>query len=288
MKNIAIVPNIVKDRDLVHTKRVINIVKKFNANIMVSEKVASDVNLSINGYKEKDLYSKPDLVIVLGGDGTLLNTARQAAPNNIPILGINLGQLGFLVELENRNLEDFFEKLFSGDYTIDSRMMIEAELIRNGKRIERFTALNDIVVTRGAFSRIINLNVFVDNQYVDLYPADGIVAATPTGSTAYSLSAGGPIVDPDMSVIILTPICPHTLHSRSIIIPDNKTLSIHIEEPFSMDAMVTMDGQQGYKLQVKDIIEIKKAPYETKLLRISKRNFYGLLRQKMTERRIKE
>jgi len=241
MQNIAIIPNVKQDKDFMNTKRVINIIKKFNANIMLNKTIAQELDLSLKGYEQNDLYTKPDLVIVLGGDGTLLNAARHVAPNNIPILGINLGHLGFLVELEKNNLEQFFEKLFFGDYTIDKRMMIEASLVREGKKIESFIALNDIVVTRGAFSRLINLKVFVDEQFVDLYSADGIIAATPTGSTAYSLSAGGPIVDPDMNVIVLTPICPHALYSRSIIIPENKVISVHIEKPFSDDAMVTMD-----------------------------------------------
>lgn len=286
MERIAIVPNIEKDEELKDTKKVMKILQKFSVQILLSQQIAKKVDFPGKSYSQAEIYSEADLVIVLGGDGTLLNVARHAAFQGVPILGINLGRLGFLVELEKENLERFFQKLFNGEYTIDHRMMIEASLIRGSMTIDTFVALNDIGITRGALSRITNLKVFVDDQFVDFYPADGIVMSTPTGSTAYSLSAGGPIVDPNMSLILITPICPHTLHSRSIIVPDNKIISVHIEDVYHHDAVITVDGQQGYKLQPKDIINIKKAPCTAKLVRISNRSFYDVLRMKLTERGI--
>ncbi|MDK2798690.1 MAG: kinase [Clostridiales bacterium] len=287
MKKILIIPNIDKDKELQNTKKVIDLVKKFNKEVLISEQVAKMIKTDNDGRKLSELYSEADLVIVLGGDGTLLNVARHTAPYNIPLLGINLGHLGFLVELEKNNLGKFFDKLFAGDYTIDYRMMIEGTLLRGSMTLDTFIALNDIGITRGAFSRIIDLKIFVNEQFVDFYPADGIVISTPTGSTAYSLSAGGPIVDPNMGLIMITPICPHTLHSRSIIVPDNKVISVHLIDAHYHDAMITVDGQKGYKLQPKDIITIKRASYVIPLIRINNRSFYDVLRKKLTERGIK-
>ena len=287
MKKIAIIPNVDKDIGLTDTKKVIHILEKFGAEIMLSAATAQKLGFEGQSYAQAALYENADLVIALGGDGTLLNVARHTAFKNVPVLGINLGHLGFLVELEKDDLESCFKKLFDGEYCIDNRMMIEASLNRGSMTIDTLVALNDVGVTRGAFSRIINLKIYVNEQFVDCYPADGIIISTPTGSTAYSLSAGGPIVDPNMQLIIVTPICPHTLHSRSIIVPADKTISIHVEEAHLHDAVITVDGQQGYKLQPKDIITIKKASCEAQLLRINNRCFYDVLRKKLTERGIK-
>ncbi len=288
MKKITVIPNIYKDKELTHTRKVIGIINKFGGQVLLSENVAKSLMLPDNAYQESELYNKADLVLVLGGDGTLLNVARRTAFYGTPILGINLGHLGFLVELEKNNLEEFFEKLFADDYTINERMMLEASLVRESMTIDSFLALNDIGITRGAFSRIINLKLFVDNQFVDDYRADGLIIATPTGSTAYSLSAGGPIVDPNMSILMATPICPHTLHARSIIIPDNKTMSIHIGNDYFHDAMLTVDGQQGCKLKQKDIIKIEKSKCTARLVRINNTSFYDVLRKKLSERGVSE
>ncbi len=284
MKQVSIITNMDKDKDLKITKQVISILDKFNTKIVMNEDICDILKISKYKIAEQRLYSEPDFIIVLGGDGTLLNVARQSAEYGTPIIGINLGHLGFLVELENSNLESSFEKIFSDNYTIDTRMMIEGTLYREDKPIDTFIALNDIGITRDSFSRIINLKVFVDNNFVDSFPADGIVVSTPTGSTAYSLSAGGPIIDPSMNLLMITPICPHTLHSRSIIVPDNKTINIHVEDSYKHDAMITVDGQHGFTLEASDIIAIKKSTYITKLIRTEDRSFYSILRKKLSER----
>lgn len=288
MKKISVVPNIEKDKDLSNTKKVIDLLEKYDKEIVLSEQIANTLGLKKYACDQSALYKGSDLLVVLGGDGTLLNGARHAAPFDVPILGINLGHLGFLVELENDNLEQFFIKLFEGDYTIDHRMMIEGTLSRNSMPLDTFVALNDIGITRGSFSRIITLQVFVDGHFVDDYTADGIIVSTPTGSTAYSLSAGGPIVHPNMNLIMLTPVCPHTLHSRSFIVPEDKVICIHIDGAYNHDSMITVDGQKGYKLQHKDVITVKKAPFVTKLIRINNRNFYDVLRIKLNERGAKD
>ena len=270
IKKVAVIPNIEKDPKLNMTEKIVALLNEYEISVLIGDKI-SLVKDYINTIflPEEEVFSQAELIIVLGGDGTLLNVARKAAPYNVPILGINLGHLGFLTELEENNLNESFEKIINGKYNIDNRMMICAELRRNNTLIENFIALNDIGITRGSFSRIINLKVYVDNKFLDFFPADGIIASTPTGSTAYSLSAGGPIVDPNMSMILITPICPHTLHSRSIIVPDNKVVDVHIQDAYKHDAMITVDGQQGYKLSPGDIITIRKSPYVTNLVRVS-------------------
>ncbi|NLY43562.1 MAG: NAD(+)/NADH kinase [Clostridiaceae bacterium] len=287
MQKISVITNLEKDKDLENTRKVVELLKKFNKEIVLDKHVADLLQIKNGKNEQSELFESVDLAIVLGGDGTLLNVARQAAPYGVPILGINLGNLGFLVELEKDNLEESFKKLFAGEYMIDQRMMIEGTLYREGKALDTFIALNDIGVTRGSLSRIITLKIFVNDQFVDFFTADGVVVSTPTGSTAYSLSAGGPIVDPDMSIILITPICPHTLHSRSIIVPEDKSIYVHIADVHQHDAMITVDGQQGYKLQPKDIIAIKKSSDFTRLIRIYQRSFYDVLRRKLTERGVR-
>lgn len=285
MKNILILPNIDKDKGLLNTKKIIKILEQYNKEVFVSEEISKLIaDIKCNPYPLPEIYEKADLAIVLGGDGTILNAARQVSPFGVPILGINFGNLGFLAELEKDHLEPYFEKIFSDQYKIEYRMMIEGKLIRDNKVLDSFCALNDIEITRGAFSRIIKLKIFVDQNFVDVYSADGVIVSTPTGSTAYSLSAGGPIIDPDMNSIVITPICPHTLQFRSIVVPETKEVSIEVTDTYLCDAAITVDGQQGYQLQPNDNIVIKKAPYYAKLLKVKNRNFYEVLRKKLTER----
>lgn len=284
MQNIAIMPNLDKDKQLVNTKRVFQIIKKYKKNVLITEKIAKLIGYDGEVSTQSDIFNNSDLVIVLGGDGTLLNVARHTAINSIPVVGINLGHLGFLVELEKDELDIFFEKIFNGDYIIETRLMVEGSLIRGGMTMDTFIALNDIGITRGAFSRIITLKVSIDEEYLDSYPADGIIVSTPTGSTGYSLSAGGPIVDPNMDLLMVTPVCPHTLQSRSIVVAEDKTIYISVENPYYHDAVITVDGQQGYKIQPDDMVVIKKSIYRAHLLRVTHRSFYNILRQKLAER----
>ena len=166
------------------------------------------------GCPEIDFQEEVDVIMVLGGDGTLLGVARQVADKGIPILGVNLGQLGFLTDLEMPDLFPCLEKLVENDYEVESRMMLEAQVLRKGSPVKSMVAFNDVVIGKGPISRIIRLETYVGSDYLATYRADGIIVASPTGSTAYSLSAGGPIVNPELEVMIVTPICPHTLHAR--------------------------------------------------------------------------
>lgn len=223
-----------------------------------------------------------DLILVLGGDGTLLNTARMAAPAQVPILGVNMGYLGFLTEVDLDSLIISLERLVSGEYRLEERMMLRCELHRNGSMVEEFLALNDIVVAKGPFSRMILFDAYVNEQYIDTYSADGIILSTPTGSTAYSLSAGGPIVFPEMELMLITPICPHTLYSRPMVIGADKHIRIVLKSD-SEEVMLTVDGQHGYKLVRWDEIIIKRSPLHTKLVRLNSKTFADILRNKLRE-----
>ncbi len=229
---------------------------------------------------EEDLIQNAECILVLGGDGTLLNTARSLAYTGIPLVGINLGQLGFLTEIELSDLYEELTKLLDDQYTVEERMMLEARVLRDGIVVEKFFGLNDIVVTKGAFSRMISLETYVGKNYNATYAADGIIVASPTGSTAYSLSAGGPLVCPDVEVMLLTPICPHTLASRPLVISPQETVRIVVCSSVS-EVMLTVDGQHGFKLREHDEIVILKAPFSTKLLRFQGRSFYEILRGKL-------
>lgn len=225
---------------------------------------------------------KVDLIITLGGDGTLLGAARSLAGTGIPILGVNLGHLGFLTDLEMADLFPCLERLLQGDYIIEKRMMLAAEVRREGTSVASFYALNDVVITKGPLSRIIRLETYVGDEYLATYRADGIIVASPTGSTAYSLSAGGPIARPDLGVMIVTPICPHTLYARPFILADHEVIRIVLKSE-SSDVMVTIDGQIGFPLKRKDQILVKKADLYTNLVRVRNRSFFEVLRIKLRE-----
>lgn len=223
-----------------------------------------------------------DCVIVLGGDGTLLSVARKVAPAGIPILGVNLGNLGFLTSVELSGLKEGLDNLAQHGIHFEERMMLEAEVVRANSPPELFYALNDMVITKGAFSRMIRLTVSFSGQYVDTFPADGVIVSSPTGSTAYCLSAGGPIVSPDVEAMIFTPICPHNLYSRPMVISSTEEVSISMVTQ-GVEAMLTVDGQYGVHLKSRDEVIVRKAPFYTRLVRAKDRTFFSVLREKMQE-----
>ena len=221
-----------------------------------------------------------DLIISLGGDGTLLRAARLVAAEDIPVFGVNLGGLGFLTQIGIDDLEKSLEKLYRERYFLDERMMLNCTVKRREEEIKKFTALNDVVIGKGAFARIISLATYVNNDYVITYSADGLVVSTSTGSTAYSLSAGGPIVNPGINSIMLTPICPHTLSARPFIIGENDQVKIKLESS-EEKVMVTIDGQEGFVLKSKDEVIIKKSDHKAQLITFKENSFYAILREKL-------
>ena len=225
-----------------------------------------------------------DLLIILGGDGTLLSTAWVTAKRKIPNLGVNLGQLGFITELELDDLYTGLEHMVAGDYTEETRQMLEAIVWREGQAIKSFEGLNDIVLTHGGIARMIRLGVYVSGKYIDTYPADGVIVATPTGSTAYSLSAGGPILSPEVEAMIITPICPHTLHARPLVVSPNEVIRLVVRSA-QPKVVLTVDGQDGVQLRLNDEVIVQKASISTKLIRLRNRSFYEILHEKLKEGR---
>ena len=223
-----------------------------------------------------------ELIIVLGGDGTLLKVARIAHSHSVPILGVNLGNLGFLTETTFENLYPTLQSALNGECEIEHRMLLNASLWRNGTKIQDFNVLNDIVINKGALARIVNLTVRVNDQPMTSYRADGLVIATPTGSTAYSLSAGGPIIHPSMQALVLSPICPFTLTNRPIVVPDTSRIKVQLDKRHDdEDVRITLDGQMGCDMKSGDILEAEKAQVSVKLVQAPGKNYYQTLRKKL-------
>lgn len=230
---------------------------------------------------EQDMIDSCDYLVCLGGDGTFLKAARKIYMKQIPIMGINLGNLGFLTEVEKNNIDTAVEQLLEGKYETEKRMMLEAVVVRKGKDTITDVALNDVVITRGAVSRVLHVKAYINDVFVDTFPGDGLIIASPTGSTAYSLSAGGPIVEPDTELMIMTPICPHILYSRPFITKSDSVVKAVIAEEFDYSAMVSLDGREGYELSNGDSVEVRKSGHSINLIRIGKLNFFNILRTKI-------
>lgn len=230
--------------------------------------------------EKDDFCQMAQVVLVIGGDGTMLRAARTVYGREIAILGINQGYLGFLTEIEVEQLAESLEQLLQGAYTVERRMMLTAQVYRNGVCIADVSALNDLVVTKGALSRIIKMELYLEDKLVEKYHGDGLIFSTPTGSTGYSLSANGPIVYPNMDLCIVTPICPHSLIARPLIFSPEHTLTLRLDAN-NAPAMLTVDGQNGVELKQGDWIQISKAEHDTYLLVLEKRNFFAVLREKL-------
>jgi NAD+ kinase len=230
---------------------------------------------------EAEILDQAELVVVLGGDGTLISVARLFSDRDVPILGVNLGSLGFLTEITVEELYTRLEKVLEGNPRVSERMMLEVTLHREGQQIEKCTVLNDMVINKGALARIVDLETKVNRHFLTTYKADGLIVSTPTGSTGYSLSAGGPIIHPLMSCIVITPICPHTLTNRPIVVTDESTISITVASSFDEKVYLTLDGQVGFELREGDSVEIRKALETTALVMSRSRDYFEILRTKL-------
>ncbi len=236
--------------------------------------------LNIGGFTRSEIASAVDVVLVLGGDGTMLSVSRAVAEKGVPILGINLGSMGFITEINKDEIYDVVGRILSGDCAIEERLMLTARIRRSGKEISGYTVLNDVVINKGALARIIDMETFINGKYVTTFKADGLIIATPTGSTAYSLSASGPIIYPTLDSIVVTPICPHTLTNRPILLPHDFRIEI-VLKTLSEDVYLTLDGQTGAPLRMDDVIEISQAEYKTRLLIPYERDYFKILRNKL-------
>jgi len=229
---------------------------------------------------KSELPAGTEMLVVLGGDGTLLSVARLIKGRDVPILGVNLGSMGFLSEVTIEEMFPVLEQVLDGNYRVDHRMMLEAQILRQGTCIKEQSLLNDVVVNKSALARILTLEVTVDGNYLTTFQADGLILSTPTGSTAYSLAAGGPIIYPSLSSILLTPICPHTLTNRPIILPVDSTVEVTLRSE-ERDAYVTLDGQLGLPFLENDVAKIHQSDYTVPLIKSPFRDYFEVLRTKL-------
>jgi len=226
-----------------------------------------------------ELPGLSDLLIVLGGDGTLLSMARAVGDLGVPIMGVNLGGLGFLTATTLDEMLPSLEAVLAGRMVVEERLMLLTRVVRNGAAVFEHMALNDAVITKSAMSRIISLGVSVEGSHATAYRADGLIISTPTGSTAYSLSAGGPIVSPAVEAVVLTPICSHTLTNRPIVLPASHRIEVAIQS--DQEIMLTIDGQVGVGLRERDVVEVVTAPARMRLVRFPQKDFFSVLRTKL-------
>lgn len=239
---------------------------------------AKTLGLPDQARSDEDLAARAELVIAFGGDGTILRAARLAAHAGVPILGVNLGGFGFLSEISCEDLPTAFPELLAGRYELDERMMVQAHVDRAEK--QPFLALNDVVVTKSGVARVLRLRVLINGEHLASYPADGVIVATPTGSTAYSLSAGGPILHPKVDALVITPICPHTFNARSVVVDSTDRVDIELTAP-SPDATVTVDGRLGVALGEARRVRVQRARQTTRFVRLRDSSFYSILRTKL-------
>lgn len=238
-------------------------------------------HLGCDGVAADEIISRADMVVVLGGDGTLISTARIIGERDIPILGVNLGSLGFLTEIALDELYPALEKCLTGDFRVSERLMLRAVVERDGRETASHLVLNDVVINKGALARIVDLKTKVNSVDLATFKADGLIISTPTGSTGYSLSAGGPIINPSMNCIVITPICPHTLTNRPIVIDDGSIVDITVSSLDDEDIYLTLDGQVGLELRSGDRINVSRANHTAKLVMSEERDYYAVLRTKL-------
>jgi len=229
-----------------------------------------------------ELAERVDLIIAMGGDGTLLSAARLAAPRGKPVLGINFGGFGFLAALPQQRMLDALGEAMAGDFSSSDRMMAQARVVREGETAAAFLALNDVVVGKGLSSRLFRLTTTVSGETVSDFPADGMIISTPTGSTGYALSAGGPVVDPEVRAFLITPICAHTLSARALVVPAHRTIELWLPDHRGEDVCLTADGQEGMPLHGEDRVIITEAPFSACLIGLASDTFYEKLRTKLS------
>jgi len=227
----------------------------------------------------EDIWTASDMLVSIGGDGTLLRCVRSSAGSNIPVLGVHMGYLGFLTEISEGEIFEALDAAVNGSLISKERALLDVALERAGSIVTRQQVLNDLVINKGALARIFETEVYIDEKYITSFRADGLIVGTPTGSTAYNLAAGGPIIHPMVEAMVLTPICPHLLSNRSLVLPDNREISIVIKE--SDNLYLTLDGQHGYPLEAEDRIVVRKSQNRATLLRYPEYDYFKVLRTKL-------
>ena len=283
MKRVVLTPNPYRDKNFQTVRNAVAILEESGIETRLCLPFEVDKTFELPSdlafYKLERELPNADLVICFGGDGTILHMAKAATKHSIPILGVNIGTMGFMAELESNEMEKL-KQLAKGEYKIDRRMMLDVTVRRDREVLYRDICLNDVVITKGAVARIVHLSVRCDGVQAMECGGDGIIVATPTGSTAYNLSAGGPIVEPEARSILVTPICAHDMVSRSIVTSDKRTISVALVRNARRNAFLSVDGGKAIRLNMGDITTIRKSNMETKLLRLKERSFFDVLNTK--------
>ena len=244
------------------------------------DRIQNETGCPVDQSPPEDLAGNVDLILVLGGDGTMIATARMLGEREVPVLGINYGGLGYLAEFRIEEIYQALESILSGNFRLDKRVMLGVELRRGGELITRNRVLNDVVINKSALARIIEIDAYLNQHFVNSFRADGLIISTPTGSTAYNLSAGGPVIFPSMNAVVITPICPFTLSNRPIVVPDDATIELLLKTD-QEEVTLTLDGQVGFSLNVEDRVIIRKSGVTFNLVQPSNRNYFDVLRDKL-------
>jgi len=278
IKKVGIIANTAKERSTGYTVDLRKWLLARGIEVYLEEGIAAKIGVA--DQTEKGLWTLADLIIVFGGDGTILRTARLLAERDVPIVGINLGVFGYLTEVNLDEMYEALEEILKGNFQVERRMMLQAEVLKNDVVLHKCSVLNDVVINRGTLSRLVELETAVDGRYLTTFKADGLIVATPTGSTAYSLAAGGPIVFPELDSIIINPICPHTLTNRPVILPEHVVVEVilNTREP---GVTLTLDGQTSFPVAYKDRVVIRKSAQATKLISSPHRGYLEILRTKL-------
>ena len=279
IKKVGIVANIAKEKSLEYTVSLREWMLKRGLEVYLEEGIAAKIGC-LPGVEKSRLWMLVDLIVVFGGDGTILRTARLARERDVPIVGINLGAFGYLTEVNLEEMYSAMEVILAGDFQVETRMMLDVEIQGGGEPFREGTVLNDVVINRGNLSRIVELETMVDGRYLTTFKADGLIIATPTGSTAYSMAAGGPIVFPELNSIIINPICPHTLTNRPLILPQDAVIQVSLCI-LEQGATVNLDGQVSFTVKFGDSITIRKSRYVTSLVSSPHRDYLEILRTKL-------
>ncbi|MCK9362034.1 MAG: NAD(+)/NADH kinase [Syntrophales bacterium] len=278
INKVGIIANTAKEGSSGYTVDLRKWLLKRGLEVYLEEGIAAEIGL-LEPEKSR-LWLQADLIVVFGGDGTILRTARLLSEHDIPIVGVNLGVFGYLTEVNLDEMYSALEEILSGRFQIETRMMLHAEILKGDALLHGGSVLNDVVINRGNLSRLVELETSVDGSYLTTFKADGLIVATPTGSTAYSLAAGGPIVFPELGSIIINPICPHTLTNRPVILPEDAVVEVILNTQES-GATVTMDGQISFPINYKDRVLIKRSEQVTKLVSSPQRGYLEILRTKL-------
>lgn len=282
---IGIVPNLTREKTLDVTKETVAILEKLNIKYYFDANFKNDLSLEFDCAEFiDDIYSNVDLLIAIGGDGSYINTAKQAAIHKKPVLCINAGNLAFLAGLEGNEL-NLLENLLTGDFSRDKRMMLEVSVKNSDGENFLGYCINDVAIARGSEIKLIDLDAYCDNRKINSYRADGVILATPTGSTAYSWSAGGPVIDPDLQCITLTPICTHSPLNRSLVFNEKSVITVKSAKK-NQKICVSADGQKSIELSDDFEVKIRKSDYYAEFIRIKSDEFYDILNSKLSQRRI--